>query len=109
MRPARNFDGASDICIYIYIYIYMYIYMCVYSRKSIDARCFQVASGCCFQNAIATYTWRGVQTNDVHVARPRGERRWLATPQKRPMQTSHEKKVPSTGRHHSGTNDRLAY
>ena len=54
-------------------------------------------------------TWCGVQTNDVHVAKPRGESRWLATPQKRPMQTSHGKKVPSTGRHHSGTNHRSAY
>ena len=82
--------------------------MCIVERV-LTPVVFRLLQDVVFQNAIATYTWRGVQTNDVHVARPRGERRWLATPQKRPMQTSHEKKVPSTGRHHSGTNDRLAY
>ena len=81
--------------------------MCIVERV-LTAVFFRLFQDVVFQNALATYAWCCVQTNDVHTAKPRGKRRWLASPQ-RPMQTSHGKKVPSTGRHHSGTNDRSAY
>ena len=93
-------------CMYDYnIYIFFY----TYRRKSIDVLFYRLLQDVLFQNAIATYTWCCVQTNGVHTAKARGERRWLASPQKRPMQITHGKKVPSTGPHHSGTNDRSAY
>ena len=96
-RDMRRLNVCTITILYIYI---LYIY--IYRRKSIDVRFFRLFQDVVFQNAIATYTCCCVQTNGVHTAKPRGERRWLASPQKDPCK-------PSSGPHHSGTNDRSAY